>query len=267
MVHHEVRNDVSRRALLKAGGLATAAELFTGELAHFFGSRMGEDHEAIEAIEERYLEEQEKDERRSSSVHSMPQAPLTNGATMTDIIGISGSLRRQSYNSALLRAAAALAPAGTTLHMRSIAEFPLYNGDVETEHGVPAAVETLKNDIAGADALLICTPEYNNAMPGVLKNAIDWLSRPPADIPRVFGGRPVAIMGASAGRFGTILAQNAWLPVLRTLGMQLWTGAKLMVPSSAKVFDAEGNLADEAIRDRLRDYMADFSEFVDKQRS
>src|SRR3954468_24207767 len=136
---------------------------------------------------------------------------------MTTIVGISGSLRRGSLNSSLLRAAVQATPAGVTLDVATIKGIPLYDGDVEAKEGVPDVVEKLKDRIAAADGLLLVTPEYNNSLPGVFKNAIDWLSRPPADIPRVFGNRPVAIMGASPGGFGTILAQESWLPVLRTL--------------------------------------------------
>src|SRR5216683_7475771 len=140
---------------------------------------------------------------------------------MTDaitILGIAGSLRQGSYNAALLRAAAAAAPASCTVDIASIRGIPLYDGDVEAATGVPDVVETLKDRVAAADGLLLVTPEYNNSIPGVFKNAIDWLSRPPVDILRVFGGKPVAIIGASPGGFGTILSQEAWLPVLRTLG-------------------------------------------------
>lgn len=177
---------------------------------------------------------------------------------MTVLIGLSGSLRRNSYNSGLLRAAAAAAPAGTQLEIASIAEVPLYNGDVEAAEGIPAAVATLKERIAGADGLLLATPEYNNGIPGVFKNAVDWLSRPPGDIARVFANKPVALIGASLGGFGTVLAQDAWLPVLRTLGAELWTGGRLMVSGAGKAFDAEGNLVDEAVRERLTKFVADF---------
>jgi len=136
---------------------------------------------------------------------------------MIKVLGISGSLRRGSYNSALLRAAQRLMPEDATLEMASIRGIPLYDGDVETQ-GTPAAVSQLKQAIVAADGVLLATPEYNNSLPGVLKNAIDWLSRPSSDIKRVFGGKPFAMMGASAGGFGTILSQTAWLPVLRTLG-------------------------------------------------
>src|SRR5438093_8569795 len=138
----------------------------------------------------------------------------------------------------LLRAAVELAPAGTTIEIGSIRDIPLYDGDVEASTGVPASVQALKDRIAGAEGLLIATPEYNNSIPGVAKNAIDWLSRPGADISRVFGGKPVAIIGASPGGFGTILSQNAWLPVFRTLGADLWAGGRMLVSRAGNVFDA-----------------------------
>jgi NAD(P)H-dependent FMN reductase len=177
---------------------------------------------------------------------------------MTTIVGFSGSLRRGSYNSALLRAAEAMMPAGSRLVPGSIQSFALYNGDDEAAHGIPADVATLKDAIAAADGVLIATPEYNNGIPGVAKNAIDWLSRPVADIPRVFRGKPVAIMGASPGGFGTILSQNAWLPVLRTLGTELWTGGRLMVSRANKVFDADGKIIDQAVNDSLRTFIEGF---------
>jgi chromate reductase len=178
---------------------------------------------------------------------------------MTRIIGISGSLRRASYNAGLLRAAQGVMPEGATLEIGSISEFPLYNGDLEAAEGQPAAVSALKDAIAAADGLLLVTPEYNNGVPGVFKNAIDWLSRPSSDISRVFGGKPVGLMGASPGGFGTILSQNAWLPILRTLGTQLWHGRKMLVSGAGKAFDAEGNLVDEAVRAQLATYMAGFA--------
>jgi NAD(P)H-dependent FMN reductase len=177
---------------------------------------------------------------------------------MTLLVGISGSLRKHSFNTGLLRAAQTGLSGGARCDVSSIAEIPLYNGDLETAEGIPPSVAALKEAIAAADGLLLATPEYNNSIPGVLKNAIDWASRPPADIRRVFGGKPVAIIGASPGGFGTVLAQSAWLPVLRTLGAQLWTGGRLMVPGAAKAFDAEGNLIDDAVRERLHKFIGDF---------
>ena len=186
---------------------------------------------------------------------------------MVRILGVSGSLRRGSYNSALLRAAADVIGrdgigGAATLEIGSIRGIPLYDGDVEAADGLPAAVQALKAQVLACDGLLLVTPEYNNGIPGVFKNAIDWLSRPAAEIPQVFGGRAVALAGASPGGFGTILSQNAWLPVLRTLGTRPWFGAKLMVSRANKAFDADGVLVDEAVRTQLRDYLAGFVQFV-----
>lgn len=185
---------------------------------------------------------------------------------MATIIGICGSLRRGSFNLMLLRAAAASVPAGSAIEIESIRGIPLYDGDLEAEHGVPPVVQQLKDRIAGSDGLLIATPEYNNSMPGVLKNAIDWLSRPPADIARVFRGRPVAILGATPGPGGTSLAQAAWLPVVRTLGMRPWFEGRVVVSGAGKVFDDEGQVVDAATRDRVRSFVEGFVAFVEGQR-
>lgn len=181
---------------------------------------------------------------------------------MAVLVGFSGSLRKGSFNTALLRAAAAMTPHDSRLQVMSIAAFPLYNGDDEAAHGIPAEVAALKDAIAAADGLLIATPEYNNSIPGVTKNALDWLTRPPADIPRVFAGKPVALIGASPGGFGTILSQNAWLPVLRTLGAELWTGGRLLVSRAGSVFDADGAIADARTRDSLRKFVEGFVAFA-----
>lgn len=182
-------------------------------------------------------------------------------ARMTTIVGLSGSLRRGSLNSSLLRAAVQAMPAGATLDVATIKGIPLYDGDVEAEQGVPDVVTKLKDRIAAADGLLLVTPEYNNSIPGVFKNAIDWLSRPDTDISRVFGGRRVAVMGASPGGFGTLLSQTAWLPVLKTLGTQPWFGARLQVSRAREVFDKEGNLVDARVREQLTKFMAGFAAF------
>ncbi|MGA3007361.1 MAG: NADPH-dependent FMN reductase, partial [Opitutaceae bacterium] len=118
---------------------------------------------------------------------------------MATLIGLSGSLRKGSFNTALLNAAAGLMPEGARLEVKSIHGIPLYNGDDEAARGIPSPVQELKAAIAAADGLLLATPEYNHSIPGVFKNAIDWLSRPSADIPKVFGGKPVALIGASPG--------------------------------------------------------------------
>src|SRR4029078_12151786 len=185
---------------------------------------------------------------------------------MTKIVGISGSLRQGSFNSALLRAAKELMPDGAELAIETIQGIPLYNGDDEAANGIPSVVTDLKDAIAAADGLLLSTPEYNNSMPGVFKNAIDWLSRPPADIKRVFGGKPVALMGASPGGFGTLLSQNAWLAVLRTLETRPWFGGLCLVSRAAGWFNAEGQLADDATKKKLKEFLAGFAGYVDSLR-
>jgi len=180
------------------------------------------------------------------------------------IIGIAGSLRKGSFNASLLRAAVQAVSEGTILEIASIRDIPLYDGDVEATSGVPAVVEALKNRIAACDGLLLVTPEYNNSMPGVFKNAIDWLSRPGKDIKRVFGNRPVALMGATPGGGGTILAQNAWLPVLKTLQTRPWFGGRLIVSNAAKVFDENGVLIDDQVRTNLKTFMSGFEAFIGK---
>lgn len=178
------------------------------------------------------------------------------------VVGIAGSLRSGSFNTALLRAAVEEAPPGVTIEVESIRGIPIYDGDAEAAEGLPPRVSELKERIATADALLLVTPEYNNSIPGPFKNAIDWLSRPASDIPRIFGGRPAGLIGASPGAFGTIQSQAAWLPVLRALGMRPWFGQLLYVGGAARVFDPAGRLADEAIRKRLRNYVHGFVEFA-----
>ncbi|HXZ59279.1 MAG TPA: NADPH-dependent FMN reductase [Steroidobacteraceae bacterium] len=180
---------------------------------------------------------------------------------MLKLLGISGSLRRASHNSALLRAATRLMPQEATLEVASIRGIPLYDGDVEAQ-GIPAAVSTLKEAVVAAAGVLLVTPEYNNGIPGVFKNAIDWLSRPNSDVKRVFAARPFAVIGASPGGFGTILAQAAWLPVLRTLGTQFWTGGRLQVSRAATVFDEAGNLKDAGVEEQLRQFLAGYVTFV-----
>lgn len=178
---------------------------------------------------------------------------------MKAIIGISGSLRKGSFNSALLREAARVAPAGVEVVIRSIEAIPLYNGDVEEKSGIPGPVQELKAAIAEAQGLLIATPEYNNSIPGVLKNAVDWLSRPPSDIKRVFGGKPVAIMGASPGGFGTILAQSAWLPVLRTLGTRPWFGGRLLISRAHQIFGEDSEINDDGVKEQIRRFVEGFA--------
>jgi chromate reductase, NAD(P)H dehydrogenase (quinone) len=179
----------------------------------------------------------------------------------TKVLGISGSLRRGSYNTALLRAATGLMPEDSVLEVASIRGIPLYDGDVEAQ-GIPPSVSQLKEAVIAADGVLLFTPEYNNSVPGVFKNVIDWLSRPPTDARRVFGGRRFAILGASPGGFGTILSQAAWLPVMRTLGVQLWTGGRLMVARAGHVFDESGRLKDATVEEALKQFLLGYVTFL-----
>jgi NAD(P)H-dependent FMN reductase len=180
---------------------------------------------------------------------------------MVRILGISGSLRAQSFNTALLRAAQAAAGEGVRIDAATLHGIPLYDGDVERE-GTPAAVRELKQRVLDCDGLLMVTPEYNNGVPGVFKNAIDWLSRPTPGMASVFPDRPLALIGASPGGFGTVLSQAHWLPVLRVLGVRLWSGPKLLVSRAGSVFGADGTLQDEAIRKQLTEFVQGFAHFV-----
>ena len=184
---------------------------------------------------------------------------------MAAILGISGSLRRGSFNALLLRAAAEMAPAGTTIEIGSIEGIPLYNQDVE-DQGIPQAVQTLKERVIATDGLLLVSPEYNNSMPGVMKNAIDWLSRPPKDVPRVFRDRPVGLIGATPGAGGTALAQLAWLAVFRTLGTAPWFGGRVHAAKARDLFDADGRLIDETVRGQLQTFVNGFAKYVDERK-
>jgi len=179
----------------------------------------------------------------------------------TKLLGISGSLRTQSFNTAMLRVAQATASERCTLDIATLHGIPLYDGDVEQQHGAPAAVQALKARMLAADGVLLATPEYNNGVPGVFKNAIDWLSRAEPGVADVFRDRPFGVIGASPGGFGTTLAQSHWLPVLRTLGTRFWSGGRVMVARAGTVFAADGTLKDDTIRQQLATYLQGFAEF------
>lgn len=182
---------------------------------------------------------------------------------MARILGISGSLRAGSFNTALLRAGQQLAVPGVELELATLHGIPLYDGDLEAREGLPPAVQALKARVLASDALLLATPEYNNGIPGVFKNAIDWLSRGTPDIPAVFGGRPFALIGASPGGFGSVMSQAHWLPVLKTLGVQLWAGNRLMVSRAGQAFNANGELIDQKVREQLAGFVRGFARFTD----
>lgn len=164
------------------------------------------------------------------------------------ILGIAGSLRRQSYNRAALRAAAQLVPDGVTLEIFELDGIPVFNQD--EENNLPATVAELKRRIREVDAVLIVTPEYNYSIPGVLKNAIDWASRPHGD--SAWSGKPAAIMGASPGRIGTARAQYHLRQVLVSLNVLTMNQPEVMIASAAEQFDAEGNLTDAATKEHIR---------------
>jgi chromate reductase, NAD(P)H dehydrogenase (quinone) len=178
---------------------------------------------------------------------------------MATLIGISGSLRTGSYNTALLQCAGTLLPEGSTLEIQSINDIPLYNGDLEESSGMPESVTALKQSIKAADGLVIATPEYNGSIPGVLKNTIDWLSRTRLDDLNVLNGLPVALMGATPGGMGTVNAQAAYLPIFKSLRMPLWiAGGGLMVSAAHTKIDENGALTDEALIEQLQKYLSGF---------
>jgi chromate reductase, NAD(P)H dehydrogenase (quinone) len=177
------------------------------------------------------------------------------------ILALGGSLRERSRNRALLNEAAVLTPRGTNLDLTALAvirSLPLFNQDVIERDGLPPEAMELKEALRAADGLLIATPEYNWGIPGYLKNAIDWASRPSSDIPHVFGDLPVAVIGAGGGS-GTRNAQAAWVSVFRYLKMRPWFDQSLFVDRSRDRFDQDSRLIDEAIREQLRTVVTGFA--------
>jgi chromate reductase len=164
------------------------------------------------------------------------------------ILGIAGSLRRESYNRSALRAAAEVAPEGATVDIFDLDGIPGFNQD--DERNPPAKVVELKKRIREADAILIVTPEYNYSVPGVLKNAIDWASRPYGD--SAWDGKPAAIMGASIGNIGTARAQYHLRQMMVFLNMFPLNQPEVMIANAAERFDAQGNLTDETTKEYIR---------------
>ena len=168
-------------------------------------------------------------------------------ADQITILGIAGSLRKQSYNKGALRAAQSLLPAGAKLEVFDLAGIPVYNQD--EEKSPPQKVADLKSRIRAADAILISTAEYNYSIPGVLKNAIDWASRPYGD--SAWNGKPVAIMGASVGQFGTMRAQYHLRQCFVFLNMDAVLQPEVAIGGAAQKFDAEGNLTDDKAKELI----------------
>ena len=169
---------------------------------------------------------------------------MTNDKDIIDVLGVCGSLRKDSYNRMALRAAAELKPATVAFEVCELAGIPIYDEDV-FQKGFPPAVANFRERIAKADALVIATPEYNFSIPGVLKNAIDWASRPP-DQP--LNGKPVAIIGVSPGMFGTARAQIHLRQICAALNMLVLNKPDILIPAAAGKFDENGRLTDETTR-------------------
>jgi len=167
------------------------------------------------------------------------------------VLGISGSLRKGSYNSMALRAAQKLAPAGMKIEIADISRIPLYDDDVRTA-GEPASVIELKAQVRSADAVLLATPEYNFSIPGVLKNTLDWLSRPPEP---PFDGKPVAILGASPGPVGTARVQYHLRQVLVFMNTFTVNKPEVFIGHAPTKFNAEGELTDETTAKFITDLL------------
>lgn len=168
------------------------------------------------------------------------------------VLGISGSLRKASLNTAALRAAQELLPEGMRLEIFDLAPIPMYNPDVEAE-GFPEPVQEFRARLAAADALLFATPEYNFSLPGVLKNAIDWASRPP-DSP--LNDKPIALMGASPSPNGTVLAQMHLRQICNHNNMLPLGRPRVLIGRAHEKFDAGGRLVDERTRESIRELLA-----------
>ena len=179
------------------------------------------------------------------------------------VLGIAGSLRRHSYNRGLIETAREIAPPGMAIDTADLSQIPLYNADVQAE-GDPPPVTALKAQIAAADALLIATPEYNHLLSGVLKNAIDWASRPVGKT--VLKHKPIAIMGASGGLVGTARAQLALRQVLTSNACYVLPSPQVLVSSARERFDAEGRLTDDRIREEIRALLDALLEWVNRLR-
>jgi chromate reductase, NAD(P)H dehydrogenase (quinone) len=180
---------------------------------------------------------------------------------MTDkirILGIAGSLRKASYNRAALRAAQQLAPAGTEVEIFELGGIPPFSED--DERNPPARVTEFKEKIRAADAILFVTPEYNYSVPGVLKNAIDWASRPYGD--SAWDGKPAAIMGASVGLFGTARAQYHLRQIFVFLNMHAVNRPEVMIGNASQRFDEQGNLTDETSRDLIRQLLQNLGDWA-----
>lgn len=179
-----------------------------------------------------------------------------------ELIIASGSLRAASYNTRLARLLAESAPEGVRAEVATLHGIPLYNGDDEEASGIPEAVETLRGRIKAADGLVLVTPEYNAGMPGVFKNALDWLTRPGSEMKPTFGGRPTALAGATPGAWGTAFAQAGALINLRQLGCHLFPDY-LRIAKAGERFD--GDRADDQLKEQATDWLKGFTTFAGRK--
>jgi len=180
------------------------------------------------------------------------------------LLGIAGSLRRGSFNRALLRTAIELMPEHVTVDTFEIGEIPLYNADLDTADP-PEAVRRFRDQIAAADGLLIATPEYNYSIPGGLKNAIDWASRPPAT--SVLKRKPIGIMGAAGGRFGTVRSQLALRQVFLFTESYVMLKPELHISNAAQLFDEHGKLHDQETLGFVQAYVDALVDWVEQFRT
>ncbi|HEY0685092.1 MAG TPA: NADPH-dependent FMN reductase [Steroidobacter sp.] len=195
------------------------------------------------------------------SVETMIDISLGPGPANGHVLAIAGSLRRNSFNRRLLQAAMACAPEGLHIQVyEGLGSLPMFDEDIEATELAAGPVRGLHDQVASASALLIATPEYNQSMPGVLKNAIDWLSRPGPN--EVLVGKPVALIGASAGRWGTRLAQAALRQVLFATEACVLTGPALYLANAHSAFDAEGRLTDPSALASLRQVLSALNEYM-----
>ncbi|NNE21305.1 MAG: NAD(P)H-dependent oxidoreductase [Rhizobiales bacterium] len=177
---------------------------------------------------------------------------------MIKVVGISGSLRKASYNTALLNACRQQAPDAVSFEMLDLADIPLYNADVH-EKTTPEVVRSLHEAISNADGAIIATPEYNRSFSGVLKNAIDWLSKTP---PQPFAGLPMLVIGASPGAAGTMAANYQLRQVLSVLDARMVTGMEFLLGSAADKLSADGTLTDADTRERLGEHIDKLLELI-----
>lgn len=195
-----------------------------------------------------------------SATHSTKEMPSVKDRPPLRVLGLAGSLRAGSYNRALLDAAATLAPERMSIETFDLAPLPLYNADLDTDGERPAAAQKLKDAIAEADALLVASPEYNHSVPGVLKNAIDWASRPGFD--SVLKGKPIALMGASKSAVGTARAQEHLKPIFDATLSRVMPHRGVVVAAAHKKFDAEGHLIDGVTQQHVASFLESFRAFA-----